>query len=192
MRFRAFPSKEELEAMYPVPHDHMKWQDHIARINVTTALGCSFPLPRGAVIADLSCGNGKLGKDLAQFNNALLFLGDFAPGYPLQGPIEETLPVLKEKLDGRKIDLFICCETLEHLDNPDAVLADIHEVADRVLLSTPDGEKDDSNPEHIWAWDSEAIQLMIEEAGFTPKVHTILDLRPAGYMYSYQIWMVEA
>jgi hypothetical protein len=72
------------------------------------------------------------------------------------------------------------------------VLAQIRKRADTMVLSTPDGETDPSrNPEHLWGWDSEAVEKMLVDAGWKPLVKTSLDLRPAGYEYCYQIWMVE-
>jgi hypothetical protein len=111
-------------------------------------------------------------------------LGDYAPGYELTGPIEQTI----HKLSERQAHLFICSETLEHLDDPAAVLAEIRAKTDRLIISTPDGEDNDLNPEHVWGWDAEAVEQMLVEAGFSPMIHNTLDLRPWGCAYSFQIW----
>jgi hypothetical protein len=32
---------------------------------------------------------------------------------------------------------------------------------------------------------------MLVNAGFNPLIHNVLDLRPAGFVYAYQIWLCE-
>lgn len=181
-RLRPTPTGDELAQMYAEPHDHTQWPDHIFRVDVTSALATNV-LPPGGKVADLSCGDGVIARRLATTNNAQVILGDYAPGYQYTGPIETTISQIPP------VDLFICSETIEHLDDPDAVLTAVRAKTDWLVLSTPDGEDDDANPQHLWGWDAEAVEAMLHAAGFTPKVHTTLDLRPAGCVYSYQIWV---
>lgn len=180
-RLRPMPSADELAAMYAEPHDHTKWDDHRFRVDVTSALAHHM-LPQGGTVADLSCGDATIAMRLAASHNARLYLGDFAPGYAFEGPIEETIGQIPD------VDLFICSETIEHLDDPDAVLAQIRRKTTALLLSTPDGETGEGNPQHVWGWDSEAVEKMLRDAGFTPAVYNLLDLRPAGGVYAFQIW----
>jgi hypothetical protein len=51
-------SAEKLAEMYATPHDHRRWADHIARIDVTIAAGLRLCGPGVDSAADLSCGNG--------------------------------------------------------------------------------------------------------------------------------------
>jgi hypothetical protein len=180
-RLRPTPTAEELTALYAKPHDHLQWDDHVYRVDVTSAMAHSM-LPRGGTVADLSCGNALIARRLESTHEARMILGDFAPGWPLVGPIEQTLEQIP------KVDLFVCSETIEHLDDPDAVLRAIREKTNRLLLSTPDGEDDDRNPEHVWGWDTEAVEKMLRDAGFAPDIKCVLDLRPAGCEYAFQIW----
>jgi hypothetical protein len=180
-RLRPMPTADELRRLYAVPHDHLVWEDHVFRVDVTSALAHHL-VPQGGRVADLSCGNALIGRRLQASHGATLVLGDLAPGYEHCGPIEETVEQIAP------VDLFVCSETIEHLDDPDAVLAQIRRKTDRLLLSTPDGEDDDSNPEHVWGWDAEAVEKMLRAAGFGPYVHTTVDVRPAGGVYAYQIW----
>jgi 2-polyprenyl-3-methyl-5-hydroxy-6-metoxy-1,4-benzoquinol methylase len=175
------PTAAELARLYAQPHDHTRWTDHLYRVDVTLALA-GVMLPRGGRVADLSCGNGYIAFRLAQTHGASVILGDFAPRYELTGPIEQTI----EQID--RVDLFVCSETIEHLDDPDMVLARIREKTDQLILSTPDGETDTGNPEHVWGWDAEAVEKMLRDAGFTPNIHTTVDTRPSGAPYSFQIW----
>jgi hypothetical protein len=165
-RLRPTPDKAALDQLYREPHQHKVWEDHRVRVDVTTHLATHM-IGTGALVADLSCGDATIARRLQMAKAAKLILGDYAPGYDLHGPIEETI---------------------EHLHDPDSVLAEIRRRADSLILSTPDGEVDDSNPEHLWGWDTDAVGDMLEKAGFTPAILNVLDLRPAGFAYSYQIW----
>jgi hypothetical protein len=182
-RLRPTPDKAALDQLYREPHQHKVWEDHRVRVDVTTHLATHM-IGTGALVADLSCGDATIARRLQMAKAAKLILGDYAPGYDLHGPIEETI----HQIGDRKVDLFICSETIEHLHDPDSVLAEIRRRADSLILSTPDGEDDDSNPEHLWGWDTDAVGDMLEKAGFTPAILNVLDLRPAGFAYSYQIW----
>jgi hypothetical protein len=180
-RLRPMPTPDELARLYATPHDHRRWTDHLYRVDVTLAMA-SIMLPPFGMVADLSCGNAYIANRLRAKHDASVILGDFAPGYAHTGPIEQTI----EKIP--PVDLFICSETLEHLDDPDAVLARIREKTEQLILSTPDGETNTDNPEHVWGWDAEAVEKMLRDAGFTPNIHTTVDTRPSGAPYSFQIW----
>ena len=180
-RLRPMPTATELAELYAKPHDHLRWEDHVFRVDVTSALAHHL-LPKGGTVADLSCGNALIARRLEASHSARLILGDFAPGYEHTGPIEQTIGLIP------RVNLFICSETIEHLDDPDAVLRRIRAKTDRLILSTPDGEDDDLNPEHVWGFDSEAVEKMLRDAGFIPETRTIVDLRPAGGTYAFQIW----
>jgi hypothetical protein len=182
-RLRSMPDRAALDQLYAQPHRHTQWDDHRIRVDVTVAIGAHLLCPAG-VVADLSCGDAAIPKRIAAARNARTVLGDYAPGYEHTGPIEETITVVQPG----SVDLWVCSETIEHLDDPDKVLEQIRARTDRLILSTPDGETDDANPEHVWGWDSDAVGTMLRDAGFDPLIHTILDLRPAGFVYSFQIW----
>lgn len=180
-RLRDLPSPEALARLYARPHRHTEFPDHLIRVNVTSAIAHAM-LTKGGTVADLSCGDAVIARRLGASHGAKLTLGDYAPGYEHTGPIEETLDRIAP------VDLFVCSETIEHLDDPDKVLAGIRDKAGRLVLSTPHDEADDSNPEHVWAWDSEAVGEMLAAAGFAVEVYSLLDLRPAGFTYAFQIW----
>ena len=180
-RLRPMPTADELAALYATPHDHTRWVDHLFRVDITSAMAALMLPPNGRV-ADLSCGNATIARRLEESHNAHLQLGDYAPGYQFTGPIEETIKKIQP------VDLFVLSETLEHLDDPDAVLKAIRPKTGRLLLSTPDGETNNENPEHTWGWDSEAVAGMLRAASFHPDIHTTVDTRPWGGVYSFQIW----
>ena len=175
-RLRPAYSPDELAAIYPAPHQHNRWRDHVLRVNLTVEVCRWFTPVRRA--ADLSCGDGAI---LQALDAETRIFGDFAPGYDICGPIEDTVRDLGD------VDLFVCSETLEHLDDPDAVLWDIRARTSALVLSTPVGEiHEDRNPEHYWGWDEDGVELMLHKANFTPEVFTLL--RVPGLDVTYQIW----
>lgn len=187
-RLRPKHSDEQLKQIYAKPHDHRAWADHHLRVDTTIDIAkwimYEFKLDS---VADLSCGNGSIldGLDFEFHGSLMLHYGDFAPGYTYQGPIEKTINLIPN------VDLFVCSETLEHVDDPQFVLDKIADKAEYLVLSTPDSAWDDTNLEHYWAWNKEEIGDMLNKAGFETLVKTTLDLRPAGYMYAYQIWAAK-
>jgi hypothetical protein len=155
----------------------------VPRIDITYAIASWLLPPTGAWVADLSCGDGTIVNRLVKHYGAQATLGDIAPGRPITGPIEETIELLD-----RVYDLFICSETIEHLNDPDTVLKQIRLKTHWLVLSTPVGNTDPDNPEHLWAWDREDVDVMLRRAGFGTLVYTSLDLRLSGYPYNWGIW----
>lgn len=175
IRLRPAHTPEKLAELYPTPHDHRRWSDHKLRVDVITQV-CRY-LFTGGSVADLSCGNGMVATSLGTKD---VYLGDFAPGYGIHGPIEETIHQIP------KVDLFLCCETLEHLDDPDAVLRSIRAKAHMLVLSTPLGETEGENEEHYWGWDTEGVREMLQWAEFNPVVQMVLGIPECRV--AYQIW----
>ena len=107
VRLREAMSWPALAQICMYPHDHTRFDDHVIRVAQLIKLGAKlYPAPR-AVIADLACGDATIGRALEP---ETLLLGDFAPGYPICGPIEETLTQVDHA------DLWIFTEIVEHLD----------------------------------------------------------------------------
>ncbi len=174
VRLRPAYTPAELAEVYRTPHDANRWPDHIERVRrsvefIRQDIG---PVDRAA---DLSCGNGAI---IDGIDAQTRIKGDYAPGYPITGPIEQTLSGIDP------VDLLICSETLEHLDDPDNVLAIARQKARAIFVSTPMGEATDENPEHYWGWGLDDIAEMLTRAGFED-LH--LRVLPLGY-YTFQMW----
>ena len=181
MRVRLRPryTDEELATIYAVPHDHTHWKDHLLRVDATAQMARWLYSGSGPVV-DLSCGDGACA---SQVGAEEIVLGDFAPGYPITGPIEETIHHVPHA------DVFLLCETLEHLDDPDAVLALLRPHARSIVVSTPLGEQDAANPEHYWGWDAEAVEGMLVTAGFSVEAYMELQIKVVNYgTVAYQVW----
>lgn len=178
VRLRPAHTPEALAEIYPAPHDHTRWEDHRVRVAVTAefARACAGEVQRAA---DLSCGDGTI---LWAVDAETRVFGDFAPGWPITGPIDETV----DRID--PVDVFVCCETLEHIDDPDLVLKAVRAKTRGLVLSTPVDAWGDDNLEHYWAWSRAGVEKILTTAGFTPLVYAELDFRPAGGPYSFGLW----
>lgn len=177
-RLRGPHDAATLADIYRTPHNHTRWSDHKVRVAVTIQLAHAMS-GEVATAADLSCGDGAV---LGTLRVGRRYLGDYAPGYELTGPIEETA------LQIPHVDLFVCTETLEHVDDPDLVLRTIRATTRDLVLSTPVDAWADDNPEHYWAWSRTDIEDMLHAAGFQVAMYNELDLRPGGGPYSFGIW----
>lgn len=180
VRLREAYPPDKLGEIYAAPHQHDKWPDHQIRVAVTVQIAHALVGDIGAA-ADLSCGDAAIVRALGV---PICYLGDYAPGHAYHGPIEETV----EKIP--RVELFVCSETIEHLDDPDLALKKIRARTDALVLSTPvDAWNDaDRNPEHYWAWSRGDVEEMLSAAGFRIVLYNELDLRPGGGEYAFGIW----
>lgn len=178
-RLRPKHSVKKLAKIYATPHEHTAWQDHIIRVNRT--LEIAKTIPDVALAADLSAGDAFIIKGL---DCVRTFIGDYAPRYEYKGAIEETIEQIPD------VDLYICSETLEHIDNPVEVLKQIRKKTKYLLLTTPHAKWNDVNEEHYWAWDKDGIQELLTEAGFETVSFELLELAQ-DYYYDYQIWVCK-
>lgn len=176
-RFRTRPAytDADLEAMYAASVEYQEWPGHAERRRHTAAIGARMYRP-GHKVADLSCGDGEITRLMGVAPDDLI-LGDLLAGHELWGRIEHTIELIEP------VDLFICSETLEHIDDPDILLARIRAKTKHLLLSTPHDEKID-NDEHYWRWDAHDIGEMLAVAGFEHRDVELLVI--AGF--TFQIW----
>lgn len=180
-RLRPKWSDEQLAQIYAKPHNHVIYgRGHDVRVKMTIEIAKDMVREVGANSGgDLSCGNGAILKAL---NLRTKHFGDFAPTYEYSGPLEESI------LKMPNVDLYICSETLEHLDNPQYALELIRNKTKSLILSTPIECWDDGNAEHYWAYDREGVEEMMLNAGFTPNIFLFLDTQVFGEPYRYGIW----
>jgi hypothetical protein len=165
--------------MYATPHDHTRWPDHVQRIEATIAAARTVG-PVGTA-ADLSCGSGAVVKAVDAQQR---ILGDIAPGFEITGPLEQTLEGLPH------VDLYVCTETLEHVDDPDTVLKQIRAKAGALVLSTPVDNWSDPNEEHYWAWSRHDVEGMLADTGWTVDSYSALDFTQHGpWFYCFGIWV---
>lgn len=170
----------QLAELYRRPwHASGNSDDHRLRIAATIAMGKWIVEREGlATGADLSCGDAQIIKGLGLQE---ITLGDLAPGYPMCGPITETVR------DIGVVDLFVLSETIEHVEDPQGLLAAIRPHCRHLLLTTPDDETNDCNAEHIWGWTKAEMTSMLQQAGFSTILSGGVDFRALGYLYAFQM-----
>lgn len=185
---------------YPGGYRHDGWPDHVERVAASVALIRQYP-DQVVSVADLSAGDAAIVRGLVgmeRFRTA--FVGDLngaAPGdwpEPVHwtllpsGPLPDTLA----HLDG-KVDLFVLSETLEHMDDPDALLVELTRHARHLFLSTPlDESPNERNPEHYWSWGQADVHGMLQASGWNPLELKLLKPVSTQHMpgaYTYQLWM---
>ena len=176
-RLRPAYSEAELANVYAEPHQHSQWADHRLRVQMTIAFASWFKDVDS--VADLSAGDAAI---INAIPAKTRYIGDFAPGYEFTGAIDETIDLIPQ------VDLFICSETIEHLDDPEATLRKIRAKTKALIVTTPIAENNDHNPQHYWGWDTGAVRELLEGAGFKPVVSNILNFSDAGLVYDYQFW----
>ncbi len=186
-RLRAVPTGEELAAMYAVPNDAGRWAEHELRVAATVMLGRQM-FGRVAHLADLSAGTAGqvIARQLVE-PGGRVSLADLAPmpwvhvgGREVRqwcGPIDDTL----DELDDGDVDLFVCGETLEHVDDPGGLLDRVHAKAAGLLLSTPIDEAPGVNPEHVWRWDTAGVVELLTAAGWAVSAQLVLTVPVPGW-----------
>lgn len=191
-RLRPAHGKRFLRELYNRSDEPLGHADHRLRIPLTAEVGAwLIGEHRLSSLADLSCGYDAL--TAAAVANGLIpwdrvVLGDYGEVSPriagdaLTGPIEDTIG----KID--PVDLFVCTETIEHLDDPDDTLSRIRQKTRFLLLSTPVGSWHDPTPGHYWAWDRDGVELVLEQAGFEPVVYAQLGFAAADLPQTFGIW----
>jgi len=180
-KLREFYTANELAELYPQPHDHAIYgRGHDIRVNTTIQLAKDMAHQvMASSVADLSCGNGAIAKAL---NIETTILGDYAKGYEYSGPLESNISKIKD------VDLYICSESIEHVEDPSSVLNSIRKKSKSLVLSTPIDAWYDTNEEHYWAWNRQDVETLMMNAGWTPDVFIMLDTTVFGEPYIYGMW----
>ena len=176
-RLRPAYSEQELARVYETPHQHSQWKDHQLRVQMTIAFASWFKDVQS--IADLSAGDAVIINSIPATTR---YIGDFAPAYEFTGAIDDTIDLIP------KVDLFICSETIEHLDDPEKTLAKIRAKTKSLIVTTPDSENNDQNPQHYWGWDADGVRELLEGAGFKPVIFNALRFEDPTLIYDYQFW----
>lgn len=185
-QLRPFYTDEELQAVYSSSYDYTRWSAHIERMTLISSMIDAFALRHHLhSVADLSCGDAGLFR-LGLYPWSTQICGDLVTHSALQvvGPLEQTLPELDS------VDLYVCSETLEHVQDPAHILSLIRTKASHLILSTPHAEWDSGNPEHYWGWDTDGIDELLRAAGWDPQRSRLFTPASDGY-YTFQIWVAS-
>lgn len=185
--------------VYPGGYRHDRWADHVERVKASADIIERYASQIRSA-ADLSCGDGALLNMISRHLDRAV-LGDLN-GVPASAAVSckaqvlETIgaAALPDSLTHLEpVDLFILSETLEHVDDPDDLLARLAGVSRYLFLSTPVAEPAESgNLEHYWSWGIADVHEMLLAAGWTPlEQHTLRpeSTRDLPDAYRYQLWL---
>lgn len=179
-KLRRFHDAAELRRIYEHKYNSSAWPEHVRRVTFTRNLIQGLITEHGlTTMADLSCGDAEVTSTLTGLTHR--HLRDFTD----HG--EDILSLLNGVLD--PVDLFVCTETIEHLEAPWTVLERIREKTKWLVLSCPNDEKNAENWEHYWSFEQDDVRDMLTQAGFTDLECT--GLWEPGWNYDYQIWMAR-
>jgi hypothetical protein len=182
VRLRDAMTDQQFASMYNHNYNHTQWEEHKRRIAWTLDVAHQWLKDETIGVAiDLACGDGVI---LSGIKAEIKLYGDFVatPFTHYVGKIEETIT----RVGADAADLFVCTETIEHIDDPDSLIRQIAGVSQYLLLSTPLGETDPyKNWEHYWGWDLDGIRKLLEDNGFTPLNYEVL----VDEFYTYQLWL---
>ena len=180
VRLREKYTDVELGQIYDKKHEHTQWNDHRIRVSSTIALA-RWISDEVKSVADLSAGDASV---INALDVETKYIGDYVPGYEYTGMLEETLELIPD------VDLYICTETIEHIDDPDALLRQIRRKSKMLILSTPIGETGTKNSEHYWGWSDQDIEEMLSDAGWKPRMKQNLYFQGI-YDYDFQTWLCD-
>lgn len=208
-RIRLRESRQTAEAeaafyrqTYPDGYRHDVWEDHVERVAASVDLIRRYA-GRITTAADLSCGDGAILHGLAACLDRV-WLGDLNTarigGHFWTGAAVEVLPpaLLPDSLASlpEPVDLFVLSETIEHVDDPDALLRAIRKHARHLFLSTPvDEQPFVRNLEHYWSWGVADMRGMLQDTGWDPLELKLLTPESTRHMpgaYTFQLWMAVA
>jgi hypothetical protein len=182
-------TREQLDESYrdpppPAGYDHVnlascpnRWTFH----NVCVAFGEGFG--KVGSIADMSAGDGRIPRSLAAYSGIEPLLGEYTDkyGYPYVGTLQETVPQLPV------VDLYVCTNTVEHLNYPDTDLRLIRQHCRNLLLACPIDEQD-AEGQHLWYFTRRGVEDMFEAAGFQRSAYCELDESPLWEHFKFGIW----
>lgn len=175
-KLRRFYNPSQLTQIYSHTYSPDSWPEHrerVARtIEIAQQLIDEYELKS---VADLSCGNGAIVDALRvadKLKNDISTAGT---------SIEERVLMMEP------VDLFICTETIEHIEAPWTVLEHVAQRTKWLLLSTPlDEDPSIGNYEHYWSFELRDVMTMLDHSTFYAASYELLG-KP-HWTYSYQIW----
>lgn len=182
---------------YPHGYMHKIWPDHVERVAASVDFiqrhTADLVWTEDTLVADLSCGDAAIAGGVRERCGGRLYLADLVDGMQADahggldavGPIHLTV----HQLDTGEADLVVLSETIEHLEDPEAVLRLLRPKTHHLFVSTPLGETGDDNPEHYWGWDVEGVYDLLTDTGFEPIACVPFTPQFAGSPYTFQFWM---
>ena len=179
-KLRRFHDAATLRAIYDHTYNSGQWPEHVQRVTFTRELIQRLIDEHGlTTMADLSAGDTEVTKSLRGLDSR--HYRDYSDN---GDDILDLLAAL-----ARPVDLFVCTETIEHLEAPWTVLERIREKTKWLVLSCPNNESNTENWEHYWSFTQNDVRDMLTHAEFTDvNLHLLCG---SGWNYDYQIWTAK-
>jgi|WetSurMetagenome_2_1015567.scaffolds.fasta_scaffold01762_3 hypothetical protein len=196
--------RERLRAVsavdYQVERHNSDWSDHIARTHVTAGM-VAWLEPK--IVADPACGDASIASsayvirpyerawlnDISVKNAALAVKSVQRGVLPFDTVVtHDDIMSALGLLEAHQADVVILTEILEHVDDPDTILAFARLKGKMLVASSPVteiGQRDD-NEEHLWQFDNNGYQEMLIKAGWDPT--SLTNMTFSDYLYRFQIW----
>lgn len=175
-----------------------EFTDHVGR-TLATAAAIAFTQPK--TVCDPAVGDGSIldaAYALHPFQRA--YVSDLSEPnierihgktWPKQAAVKDITQAIVDLPE--KVDTLVLTEILEHLEDPDSVVAQARRKADVLIASSPVEEPDGiSNPEHLWSFGRDGYQDMLREGGWIPFSYTEIGF-PGDWRlyYTFQIWVAR-
>lgn len=186
---------------YQVERSNDRWADHQLRTLVT---GATIAWLQPDSVFDPACGDGSIvaaADRVRPIGHAFLadvsepnidrLVRDRRTGWQYAIASIETFIDLPNQIGSAfygDVDVIVLTEILEHLVNPDVILAQAKQKARHLVASSPEMRPGqvDGNPEHIWMFDADGYREMLEAAGWQVVQHTTLRFNSD---YDFGIWV---
>jgi 2-polyprenyl-3-methyl-5-hydroxy-6-metoxy-1,4-benzoquinol methylase len=129
-------------------NDHVE-REHVARYKFASQY-C-----HGQAVADMACGTG-YGSQL------LRSVAASVDSYDKDLLCNNHVIDLDRESWTKHYDVIVSFETIEHLDNPEFFLNNVHATCKRLIVSTPIGELPGYNPHHKQVWTLPEFKALLD------------------------------
>lgn len=108
-------------------------------------------IPENGSVVDVGCGVGRWCRLASKYANHVVGIDynedliDRAKKETSEDNIAFIVGDVTTELEGRKFDVALLIHVIEHIENPDIILKDLKNVADKVIIEVPDFEHDPLN-----------------------------------------------
>ena len=144
-------------------------------------------IPRGGSVLDIGCGGGRLSRLASKYAGHVVGI-DYDPRNIAMAKAENTQPHVEFRLGdvttmlpGEQFDLALLVAVLEHIEDVDGLLTQIHRVTKRLVVEVPDFDSDVLNlvrrdlgctwytdADHVREYTRPVLQQHLERNGWMP------------------------
>jgi predicted TPR repeat methyltransferase len=142
--------------------------------------------PKLKSVTDLGCGNGGMLWELQRRRDIECWGYDLSPAAVEFAKNEYQVDAELKDFTQEEVelgDVTVITETLEHLVDPQGLLARIVKQTRFVCASVPAAEDDKKRYEfHLWAWEPAAFQYMFRKLGYDVLLHYVFNVTQTQFV----------